>query len=46
MSGLKGEKVSDYLQQKSISKKTRQEVKRVAESETVTNQHVFVSIFG
>ena len=46
MSGLRGKRVGDSLQQKLIPKNRRQEVERVAESDISTNWHVFVSIFG
>ena len=45
MSGLKGKRVGDYLQQKLISKKCQQEVERVAESKIFLNWHGFVSVF-
>ena len=46
MSGQKGKRVGDSLQQKRIPKERRQEVERVDESEIVPNRHVLFSIFG
>ena len=46
MSSLKGKRVGDSPQQKSIPKNRRGKVEQVAESEIVPNWHVFVSIFG
>ena len=46
ISDLKANRVGDSLQQKLISKYSRQEMERVAESKIVPNLYVFVSIFG
>ena len=46
ISGLKGRRVSDSLQQKRIPENLQQEVEGVAESGIVPNRHVLVSIFG
>ena len=45
MSGLKGKRVGNYLQQNLILKNRWKGVERVAESEIVLYWHVFVSIF-